>query len=71
MCNCLETIKEQWDQPFVIPIIITEQKDLKSGPWAVNVFNMTKSGSRISSLGKGTLFINYCPICGEKLAKEE
>lgn len=67
MCNCLEMVKERYEMPFVIPIFINENKDLKSMKWAIRLFNLTESGN-MSKTGQATLLIDYCPLCGEKIS---
>ena len=65
--ECIEVITERWDGPFERPITFNrETNELLSEKWAIKVYKLTKSGN-ISKSGGGYLFMDYCPLCGEKL----
>ena len=65
--QCLEMIMDRWEEPFEIPIMISQDlHDLKATDYAVKVYNLTSSG-RISRKGRSHLMLNYCPMCGEQL----
>lgn len=65
--KCLETVAEKWEQPFSKPLTFNrETGDLSASQWAVKVYNLTKGGN-ISKTESAQLFINFCPLCGEKL----
>lgn len=66
-CKCLEEIKKLAEWPFYRPVVVNQGNlTLECPGWAVRLFNETPSG-RISSKPAGSLFLNYCPICGESL----
>jgi len=70
-CGILEQLKEKYDLPFYRPIsYTTKDRQLAVGSWAIRLLKTTPGGA-IARGGQGTLFLNYCPICGARLAPEE
>ena len=71
MCNCLQTIKDRWPEPFEQPIMINRKKDfnMEVGDWAVKVYSLNSSGT-IKAGSLQHLILSYCPICGCKLTED-
>lgn len=66
-CKCLEEVQKIGEWPFYRPVVVNQgSRNLECPGWAVRLFNETPSG-RISSKPAGSLFLNFCPICGERL----
>jgi len=73
MCDCLQQVIEKTgcELPFCQPMTINrETLKFECGRWAVEMHKRTKSGN-VSKLGGKTLFLAYCPVCGEKFEDEE
>ena len=65
--ECIKAIAERWDGPFEKPITFDRETGaLMAERWAIKVYKKTKAGN-ISRNGGGYLFVDYCPLCGEKL----
>ncbi len=65
--ECIRAMTERWDGPFEKPIVFDrETGELKVARWAIKVYKLTKGGN-ISKNGGGYLYVEYCPLCGEKL----
>lgn len=70
-CKCLEEVKKIADWPFHRPVVINQDtRNLECPGWAVKLFKGTSSG-RVSSKDMGSLFLNFCPMCGESLREKE
>ena len=65
--ECIKAITEIWDGPFEQPITWNcETGIVAPEKWAIKVYKLTKAGN-ISKNGGGYLYVEYCPLCGEKL----
>lgn len=63
-CDCLKKIQEIAKWPFYKPVVINQDtRKFECPGWAAKLFKETPTG-RISSKSAGSLFLNFCPICG-------
>lgn len=69
--ECIRAITAKFDGPFERPITLDrETGELSVSRWAIKVYKLTK-GNNISKSGGGYLYIEFCPLCGERLVPEE
>jgi len=60
-----------YNAPFVKPIVLNRNPpNLAVGDWAVTMMKITDRGT-IRRGQNATLFLNYCPFCGERLRKQQ
>ena len=66
-CDAMREVEEKFDLPFVRPLFV-DPKSLELGVagLSVQLDKRTPSGN-ISKKGRCTVYLNFCPFCGEKL----
>ncbi len=66
-CAVMREVEEKFDLPFVHPLFVDPKTlDLGVAGLSVQLDKRTPSGN-VDKKGKLTVYLNYCPFCGEKL----
>ena len=70
-CEAMAQVLAEWDGPFYKPITIDrETHALRGDRLAIALYKLTASKKAIASKPRASLFLNYCPICGQDLRGE-
>ncbi len=70
-CAVMREAEEKFDLPFVHPLFVDPKTlDLGVATLSVQLDKLTASGN-VSKKGRLTVYLNYCPFCGEKLREIE
>jgi len=66
-CAVMREAEEKFDLPFVHPLFVNPKTlELGVAGLSVQLDKKTASGN-VSKKGRLTVYLNFCPFCGEKL----
>ncbi len=70
-CAVMREVEEKFDLPFMHPLFVNPKTlDFGVAGLSVQLDKKTQSGN-VSKKGRLTVYLNFCPFCGEKLREIE
>ena len=70
-CDAMRECEDKFDLPFVRPLFV-DPKTLQLGVAGLGVqLNKKTASGSLSKKGRATVYLNFCPFCGEKLREIE
>jgi len=56
--------------PFARPIMVQKPGELQALKWSITFYGKDKRSLNLSQRDRVSMFVVYCPFCGEKIGEE-